>query len=224
LPEVPRSTDAAQWDATRHYQSEDVASNYDASRFSSLAGRVFNTLEQRVVVAAFGSLPKGSRIADAPCGTGRLAEPLLESGYDVHGIDIAAPMLAIAKRRLARFGGRFTAEAVDVRTIDSPTPPFDGVLCARVLMHFVLEDQVEFLRGVVRLTRGLVIINHSLDSRYQRVRRTAKRVLRHQTPARHPVDDPAIQYLLAEAGLRELQRYRLNPLVSEAVYIAAQVQ
>src|SRR5689334_7578524 len=84
------------WNANAHYQDEKVASEYDAVRFSSVAGRVFNTLERNAVVSAFASLPRGARIADIPCGTGRLAEPLLEAGFRVHGMDISAQMLGVA--------------------------------------------------------------------------------------------------------------------------------
>ena len=54
-----------------------MATDYDASRFSSLPGRVFNARERRLIVRAFGDTLAGGTIADIPCGTGRLAEPLL---------------------------------------------------------------------------------------------------------------------------------------------------
>jgi 2-polyprenyl-3-methyl-5-hydroxy-6-metoxy-1,4-benzoquinol methylase len=213
---------AHDWDANVHYQADDVAGRYDAERFSSLAGRVFNDRERRLVVGAFARLGGGATIADIPCGTGRLAEPLLAAGYRVHGMDISAQMLGVAARRLARFGAAFTIEVADAKRITADAKTFDGVLCARVLMHFELAEQIEFLRGVAKLTRGVVVINHSYDSPYQRLRRKVKRLLGHQAPARHPIDDRGIAALLDGAGLRELRRIRLNRVVSEAVYIVAE--
>jgi ribosomal protein S21 len=67
-----------------------------------------------------------------------------------------------------------------------------------------------------------VVINHSLDSAYQRFRRRLKRSLSHQEPARCPISDANIKHLLERAGLREVKRYRLFPLISEAVYIVAE--
>jgi 2-polyprenyl-3-methyl-5-hydroxy-6-metoxy-1,4-benzoquinol methylase len=209
------------WDANVHYQADDVAGRYDAERFSTLAGRVFNHRERRLVVGAFSSLASGSRIADVPCGTGRLAEPLLAAGLRVHGMDISAQMLGVASRRLARFGAAFTTEVADAKELKDAAAAFDGVLCARVLMHFDLAEQIEFLRGVAKLTRGIVVINHSYDSPYQRLRRRVKRLLGHQASARHPISRRDIVALLDGAGLREVRRVRLNRVISEAVYIIA---
>jgi hypothetical protein len=49
-----------------------------------------------------------------------------------------------------------------------------------------------------------------------------KRSLSHQEPARCPISDANIKHLLERAGLREVKRYRLFPLISEAVYIVAE--
>jgi hypothetical protein len=88
-------------------------------------------------------------------------------------------------------------------------------------MHFPLEQQVQFLAGVVGLSRSVVVINQSLDSGYQRFRRRLKRWMGNQASARFPITDENIRLLLERAGLREVRRYRLLPLISEAVYIVA---
>jgi 2-polyprenyl-3-methyl-5-hydroxy-6-metoxy-1,4-benzoquinol methylase len=209
------------WDANEHYKEQSVAVGYDAARFSSIPGRVFNTWEQRVIAKCFASVPKGATVVDMPCGTGRLAEPLLTLGFRVHGMDISAEMLAVAKQRLKRFGDRFTSEVADAQKIQQNRVEYDGALCARVLMHFPLEQQIEFLTGVGRLSKGVVVINHSFDSPYQRFRRGIKRMLGHQASARSPISNADIKKLLAGAGLREVKRYRLWSLISEAVYIVA---
>lgn len=210
------------WNPDEHYKSRKVADEYDRRRFSSVAGRVFNYLEKRAVTKCFASVPKNSTIVDAPCGTGRLAEPLLAAGYRVHGLDISNEMLDVARRRLAGFGDRFTCEIRDVKTARAPEPQFDAALCARVLMHFPLDQQIEFLSGVTVLSRATVIINHSLDSGYQRLRRRVKRWLGHQPSVNHPVSNAQIRLLLQQSGLREVSRRRLVSLVSEAVYIVAE--
>jgi 2-polyprenyl-3-methyl-5-hydroxy-6-metoxy-1,4-benzoquinol methylase len=210
------------WNPDEHYKNQKVADEYDRRRFSSPAGRVFNYLEKRVITRCFASLPKGGIIADAPCGTGRLAEPLLAAGYRVHGLDISDEMLDVARRRLRGFTDRFTCEVVDVKTSRPLEPLYDAALCARVLMHFPLDQQIEFLAGVAKLSRTTVVINHSLDSVYQRLRRRTKRLLGHQPSANHPVSNADIKELLQKSGLREVRRYRLVSLVSEAVYIVAE--
>jgi 2-polyprenyl-3-methyl-5-hydroxy-6-metoxy-1,4-benzoquinol methylase len=210
------------WDANVHYKDTLVAENYDAVRFSSFPGRIFNEKERRIILAAAAScVAKGATIADMPCGTGRLAEPLLEAGYRVHGMDISAEMLSVASQRLRRFGDAFSTEVADAKAINRSHNQYGAVLCARVLMHFLLEEQIEFLRGVARLTSGPVIINHSFSSPYQRLRRSAKRFLGHAPPARFPVTSRQLGELLSKAGLEEVRRYRLSSLISEAIYIVA---
>lgn len=211
----------ASWDPNTHYKDEGVAAQYDAIRFSSPAGRVFNRLERATIVNAFAGVPLGATIADFPCGTGRLAEALLEAGYRVHGLDISAEMLQVASRRLSRFGSAFTTEVLDAKNVGHDHATYDGLLCARVLMHFPLDEQIKFLQGASRLTNGPIVINHSLNSAYQRMRRGVKRLLRHQTPARHPIRRDEIETLVKSCGLRVQERYRLNSMVSEAIYIVA---
>ena len=210
------------WSANEHYKSQTVAADYDASRFSTLPGRVFNAMEKSLILRAFLTLPRGAMIADLPCGTGRLSEPLLQAGFRVHGMDIATQMLDVASHRLARFGSAFTREVIDAKALDRSHTQYAAVLCARVLMHFELKEQIEFLRGVAQLTAGPIVINHSLSSPYLRTRRACKRLLGHQAPARFPVTSAEIGRLLAGAGLREVRRLRLNRLISEAVYIVAE--
>lgn len=210
------------WDATQHYKNITVAKEYDRVRFSSLAGRVFNNQEKRIIQECFQDLPRDTFILDMPCGTGRLAETLLESGLKVHGVDISAEMLAVAKERLADYGDRFVTEVMDALNLTGSEKQFEAALCARVLMHFPLETQIKFLQGVASITRRRIVINHSLSSPYQRFRRWIKKLLGHQQSAGYPVTDIEIKRLLAEAGFAEIKRRRINSLISEAIYIVAE--
>lgn len=210
------------WDANIHYKDADVAESYDAVRFASVAGKVFNDRERRIVQGAAKSfVAPGATIADIPCGTGRLAEPLLAAGYRVHGMDISAEMLNVARNRLRRFGDAFSVEVADAKALGASHIKYDAALCARVLMHFELPEQIAFLRGVAKVTSGVVIINHSYSSPYQRFRRLIKRSLGHAAPARFPINIAQLKQLLRESGLEEVRRYRLNSLISEAIYIVA---
>lgn len=210
------------WNPDLHYKNQSVALEYDRVRFSSLPGRIFNALEKRTIVKCFATLPTGKTIVDMPCGTGRLAEALLRHGYKVHGMDISGEMLKVAQARLNTYDDRFTTEVADAKHLTKDAAGYDGALCARVLMHFPLEQQIEFLTGVGQLSRGRVVINHSLSSPYQRLRRRIKRFLGHQESARHPITNKEIKLLLHGAGLREVGRYRLWSLISEAIYIVAE--
>lgn len=212
------------WNPSEHYKNAGVAESYDGTRFSSLAGRMFNALERRLIQKALAGLPRSSVVGDIPCGTGRLAETVLSLGFTVIGVDISAQMLDVARRRLERFGDRLHTEVCDARQLPASSLRFDAALCARVLMHFPLEEQIAFLRGVVAVTRGRVIITQGLDTAYHRMRRGLKRVLRHQNPASYPLTAQDLARLLRESGLREVRRYPLLPLISESLVIVAEPQ
>lgn len=204
------------WNPELRYQDEIVAKSYDAARFSSLAGRVFNALEKRQVVRAFLDIPKGVVIADIPCGTGRLAEALLENGHTVLGIDISPAMLNVAQRRLARFGNRFQTKVSDIRDATETEPLFDAALCARLLVHFPLDQQILLLSRIAGLTRYRVVFTQGIDSAWHRSRHALKRVLGDQKLAPHPLTHAELVTLMDGAGLTEVARYPVLPIASES--------
>lgn len=211
------------WDPITHYKEVAVAERYDRERFSSLPGRVFNALERFHMRRAFRSMPRNAVVMDLPCGTGRFAEVLLEMGFKVVGIDISAAMLEVARRKVQRFGEQFQTRVEDVRELAGrESKQYDVALCARVLMHFPLPEQIVFLRGVATLTRGTVVFTHSLDTPYQRFRRRLKKALGDiSIPARYPITETDLQELLSGAGLREVGRIRPFPLLTEAIFVIA---
>jgi 2-polyprenyl-3-methyl-5-hydroxy-6-metoxy-1,4-benzoquinol methylase len=211
------------WDPINHYKDVAVAERYDRERFSGIAGRVFNSLERGVISRAFRPISRDLTVLDLPCGTGRLAEALLTDGFRVVGVDISASMLTVAQRKLQRFGDRFQVRVGDVRELArSERGTYDVALCARVLMHFPLEEQIEFLRSVAVLTKGTVVFSQSLSTPYQRFRRGVKKALRNAGPAAYPITEKELKALLVGAGLREVRRLRLSRLLSEAACIVTE--
>ena len=71
--------------------------------------------------------PIGSRVLDVPCGTGRHAHLLAESGYDVDGLDYSKELLGVARKRGIGVNLRYTRG--DMRKMPSRwTKRFDAVL------------------------------------------------------------------------------------------------
>jgi SAM-dependent methyltransferase len=176
-------------------------------------------MERALIVRAVRSATRGSVVADLPCGTGRLAEPLLEAGFKVIGYDISQDMLDVAHGRLERFGKNFRSEVADAFSPAAPQEIADVVLCARVLMHFPFEEQVKFVGGVRKFGKGPIVITQCYSSPYQRLRRGLKKILGHQPSANYPITESQIAELLERNGLREHARFRLNRFVSEAIFL-----
>lgn len=61
------------------------------------------------------------RVVDLGCGSGIWARALLEAGYDVHGVDSSAAMIALARRRAP--GGTFRTGSL----WSAPVPACDAV-------------------------------------------------------------------------------------------------
>ena len=76
------------------------ASQYDARRYESLEGRLFNDLELRIL-REWLPLGPGTKVLDVPAGTGRLTVALAETGATVIGADISANMLKMAAQKRA---------------------------------------------------------------------------------------------------------------------------
>jgi len=73
-------------------------------------------------------LPPGSRILDAPCGSGRVSRRLASAGFDVTGVDLSAPFLALARAGPIGPSGRVAYVEGDLRRLPVPGP-FDAVVC-----------------------------------------------------------------------------------------------
>lgn len=92
------------WNPDEYYKGRAVAADYDASRFSSTPGWVFDFLEKRTVAKCFSQLSKGRTIADAPCGRPVPCRRTSGSRSRVHGFDISEAMLYVARQRLDLYG------------------------------------------------------------------------------------------------------------------------
>ncbi len=94
-------------------------------------------------------------VLDVGCGSGRVGEGALEAGASRYvGVDFSAPMLELARSRLARFGSRATLVQGDF--LDAPLDgPFDVIL-ALGLFDYVAEPHV-FARRMYELCSGEVV-------------------------------------------------------------------
>jgi hypothetical protein len=129
-------------------------------------------------------------------------------------------MLDVAQRKLARFGTNFQAQIGDARQLENAGLQFPGALCARLLMHLPMEEQIQVLRAVASAA-PIVVLTHGLSTPYHRLRRKLKRLLGNQRPAAFPISSKELSLLLAGAGLKEIARMWIFPLVSEAIMVVA---
>src|SRR5688572_20461360 len=77
------------FDPRTEYQDGETAEVYDAKRFRSLSGRLFQWSERKILQRVLKTLPAGSLVMDAPCGTGRFQDLFLSAGMKTLGADIS---------------------------------------------------------------------------------------------------------------------------------------
>ncbi len=100
-------------------------------------------------LVAFADLPAGSRVVDAGCGPGLVAEAFLRAGHRLLGVDLSEEMVARARARCAAYGDRARFER---QSLHDPLPgPFDAAV-SRLVLHHML-DPAAFLRRQADLLR-----------------------------------------------------------------------
>jgi SAM-dependent methyltransferase len=101
-------------------------------------------------------VPRGARILDAGCGTGRVGGVLASAGHDVVGVDLDPELIAVARQehRASRW------LVGDLAELDLPAAGiadgFDAIVCAGNVMTFVAPaTRVEILRRLGSHLRSL---------------------------------------------------------------------
>lgn len=104
----------------------------------------------------------GGRVLDAGCGAGLVALDLAERGFFVHGMDIAEPMLELARRRFRDAHvdeARYAFTLGEVETTQLAPASFDGIAALGFIEYQV--DEAALLRRFHELLApgGIVILS-----------------------------------------------------------------
>jgi ubiquinone/menaquinone biosynthesis C-methylase UbiE len=109
--------------------SGSTAQNYDAARERSP-----RYLRESGIAANIATvIEPDSVILDAPVGTGRLLDLLVDAGHSVVGIDISEDMLAVAAQRESVRTGAATLQSGDLEKLGLEDNSVDYTFCVRFL-------------------------------------------------------------------------------------------
>ena len=98
-----------------------------------------------------GSLA-GKRVLEIGCGRGVGVEILLSLGAEqVTGFDLDPKMIALAQKRLAKYGDRARVFVGDAEAIDAPDDSFDAVVDYGVIHHIPYWQQA--LKEIARVLK-----------------------------------------------------------------------
>ncbi|GGN20552.1 2-polyprenyl-3-methyl-5-hydroxy-6-metoxy-1,4-benzoquinol methylase [Actinoplanes campanulatus] len=115
-------------------------SRWYIDRFREMAARGDDLAGEARMIDAM--VPRGARILDAGCGTGRVGGHLAASGHDVTGVDLDPELIAEAQAQHP--GPRW--QVGDLSELDLPDR-YDVIVCAGNVMTFAgPSSRVEILR------------------------------------------------------------------------------
>jgi SAM-dependent methyltransferase len=100
-------------------------------------------------------VPKGARLLDLACGTGRHSVVFERLGYDVTGVDSSADMLVRARATARQMGSKVEFYCQDIRALCLPGEPFAAATC--------LFDSIGYLRTNEGVREGLRAVHRHLD-------------------------------------------------------------
>jgi len=113
--------------------------------------RLIDKLQFRAVrrALALAEIPRGSRILDVGCGTGRWLRRYQELGFRATGVDATPGMLGLAKER----GTTASLIAGEATCLPFADAEFDCVSDITVVQHIVRPLQPQALREMVRVLK-----------------------------------------------------------------------
>jgi ubiquinone/menaquinone biosynthesis C-methylase UbiE len=201
-------------DHTKAWQSSKVAEAYDARRFRSLGGRLYDSQEKkaigRLLTLAAGRAPIRD-VLEMASGTGRISELLANRGYALTCGDVSREMQEVAERRLAkaaRENVRF--KILDIYAIAEPDEAFDCVCAFRLFQHLNSDERARALCELARVSRRFVLVNVMYTSAYYGLVRRLRRALGRYT-TRYTSSRKEIEAELRAAGLRLVRSVFTQP-------------
>jgi SAM-dependent methyltransferase len=95
--------------------------------------------EAATVAKLFGGEPRGKRLLDLACGTGRHATEFGALGFEVTGLDLSSDMIRVARERTKAMSG-ITVRTGDMRALDFSSETFDCVTCLFDSIGYLLDN------------------------------------------------------------------------------------
>lgn len=180
--------------------------------------------EWRLLASLLDGLPEAPQDAlDVPCGTGRIAERLLERGIPTRCADLSPAMREATEARLAGTDGYGGAFALDLEHAEAAAPhAADLVVCFRFLHHLPsAAHRARVWRTLRALTRSgghlLVSFHHPVSA--HNLDRLWKRVLLRRRGDRHTLGRGRLRREAAAAGL-EVVRFRALAAFRRELWVA----
>lgn len=179
--------------------------------------RIFRRYSQATLGKALEAIPvgPGSSLIDVACGTGLLAEMLLNARPDLRitGIDISPQMLERAQQRVPSQPGRIEWLVGHAEHLPVATEQFDVLTCTNAF-HLVQDAQAALaeFRRVLKPGGTMVLVDWCLDFPVMRLRNVALRIGDRQKRAVRTLREMVDLVEAAQFNVKSAQRFLARPL------------
>ncbi|MEO5657280.1 MAG: class I SAM-dependent methyltransferase [Nitrospiria bacterium] len=148
-----------------HYQAADVASRYEAERWTRGSRRWSNRRKFLAIARAIAMARRmGDPVRDGldlPCGTGRILPLLSAQQIRVVGADLSHEMMEIARRKSLDGSGSLRGLVrCEAERLPFPDDGFDVVFSIRFLFHLPTDVRRRAVREMARVSRRWVILDY----------------------------------------------------------------
>ncbi len=210
--------------AKRTYINDQIAQTYETSRFSGILGRFVNKLEKDAVHRSILTLGNAKTILDAPCGTGRLFEVLLESGADLTAADISTSMMKFAHQRTLahRTASRPSIVLCEIEHLPFCDRVFDYVVCIRFIALVPPEARKPIVGELSRVSNRFLVFSLHNWLCLMGILRKLKGLFSYSKEEWYPQTLGSIRDELQTYGLRLLQSYSVLPYISQTCIVSAE--
>jgi ubiquinone/menaquinone biosynthesis C-methylase UbiE len=162
--ENPALTSINSGDYRESHRNPSKPAEYDPQFFENgTTLNLFWEIERRIIADTIRTMnPAPSRALDFACGTGRILSILATSIRETVGVDVSAPMLAVALERSPKSVLVEADITTDAAAVDGP---FDVITAFRFFLNAQEGLRIESLRALRRLMHndGLLITNFHLN-------------------------------------------------------------
>ena len=158
----------------------------------------------------------GKSVLDLGCGSGQVSLLAARLGANVHGVDIAPRMLAIARETAARTGLAERAHFVEGDVARAPLEGADVTLLIGVVEYY--RDHAALLRRVADSARERLVVGHTSRVFYRMALRRLLFALEGSSLYFHPMTDVIASVEAAGMRLeREVKEHAFSLLVFRRV-------
>jgi len=153
----PLGSDKSNVKGQEWYQTDTVAEEYEAKRFSR-GGRLIDRREKEAVLDAIGPV-QDRDVLEVACGTGRFTVMLAERGANITGLDISGPMLQQGRQKAidASVADHVEFMRGDAARLPFPDNHFDTVLAMR--FFHLADTPAAFLAEMRRVAKEQVFFD-----------------------------------------------------------------